>query len=94
MFDANKLNMPDKTHQISVSSHYDLNHLDNDKLIDRYLNQLMDKKLIKINKSGYFMPSRSGILIAAKRIKVDTFLFFKDWLHQGKIEDISILEIL
>jgi len=40
------------------------------------------------------MPSRSGILIAAKRIKIDTFLFFKDWLHQGKIEDISSLEIL
>ena len=86
MFGVNRFNIANKTHQISLSGHFDLNHLDIDKLIDKYLNRLMDMKLIKINKSGYFMPRRSGILIAAKRIKVDTFLFFKDWLNYVKNE--------
>ena len=94
MFGVNRFNIANKAHQISLSGHFDLNHLDIDKLIDKYLNRLMDMKLIKINKSGYFMPCRSGILIAAKRIKVDTFIFFKDWLNYVKNEEFSILEIL
>jgi helicase len=50
--------------------------------------------LIRINRNGVLSPTDSGILIAAKRIKVETFLFFKSWLRYCKNGDISILEIL
>jgi len=47
-----------------------------------------------MNKNGILSPTDSGILIAAKRIKVETFLFFKSWLRYCENGDISILEIL
>jgi len=47
-----------------------------------------------MNENGVLSPTDSGILIAAKRIKVETFLFFKSWLSYCKNGDISILEIL
>jgi helicase len=47
-----------------------------------------------MNRNGVLSSTDSGILIAAKRIKVETFLFFKSWLRYCKNGDISILEIL
>jgi len=65
-----------------------------DKRIEKALNILKGNKLIRMNKNGVLSPTGSGILIAAKRIKVETFLFFKSWLGYCKNGDISILEIL
>jgi len=65
-----------------------------DKRIEKALNILKVNRLIKINKNGVLSPTDSGMLIAAKRIKVETFLFFKSWLRYCKNGDISILEII
>jgi len=64
------------------------------KRTEKALNILKGNRLIRINKNGVLSPTDSGILIAAKRIKVETFLFFKSWLKYCKNGDISILEIL
>jgi len=64
------------------------------KRIERALNILKVNRLIRINKNGVISPTGIGILIAAKRIKVEIFLFFKSWLRYCKKGDISILEIL
>jgi len=65
-----------------------------DKKIENCLNILKVNRLIRMNKNGVLSPTDSGILIAAKRIKVETFLFFKSWLRYCKNGDISNLEIL
>jgi len=65
-----------------------------DKRIEKALNILKGNRLVRINKNGVLSPTDSGILISAKRIKVETFLFFKSWLRYCKKGDISILEIL
>ncbi|GAH81985.1 unnamed protein product, partial [marine sediment metagenome] len=64
------------------------------KRIEKCLNILKGNRLIRMNKNGVLSPTDSGILIAAKRIKVETFLFFKSWLRYCEKGDISILEIL
>ena len=43
---------------------------------------------------GNLSLAPNGILIAAKRIKVETYLFLKDWLNYTKKGEISNLEIL
>ena len=65
-----------------------------DKRIENCLNILKVNRLIRMNENGVLSPTDSGILIAAKRIKVETFLFFKSWLRYFKKGDISNLEIL
>lgn len=65
-----------------------------DKRIEKALDILKVNRLIRVNKNGVLSPTDSGILIAAKRIKVETFLFFKSWLRYCKNGDISILEII
>jgi helicase len=65
-----------------------------DKRIENAVNILQVNGLIGMNENGVLSPTDSGILIAAKRIKVETFLFFKSWLSYCKKGDISILEIL
>jgi len=65
-----------------------------DKKIENCLNILKGNRLIRMNKNGVLSPTGNGILIASKRIKVETFLFFKSWLRYCKNGDISILEIL
>ena len=73
---------------------FDFNKANIDKRIENNLNILKGHRLIKMNKKGVLSPTSSGILIAAKRIKVETFLFFKSWLRYCKNGDIGILEIL
>jgi len=70
------------------------NKVNIDKRIENCLNILKVNRLIRMNKNGVLSPTDSGILIAAKRIKVETFLFFKSWLRYCKNGDISNLEIL
>lgn len=64
------------------------------KRIEKALNILKVNGLIRMNKNGVLSPTDSGILITAKRIKVETFLFFKSWLRYCKKGDINALEIL
>ncbi|TFB08245.1 DEAD/DEAH box helicase [Candidatus Atribacteria bacterium MT.SAG.1] len=70
------------------------NKVNIDEKIEKALNILKGNRLIRMNKQGVLSSTDSGILIAAKRIKVETFLFFKSWLRFCENGDISILEIL
>lgn len=70
------------------------NKVNIDDKIEKALNILKGNRLIRMNKQGVLSSTGSGILIAAKRIKVETFLFFKSWLRFCENGDISILEIL
>ena len=65
-----------------------------DKRIEKALNILIANRLVRMNENDVLSPTGSGILVAAKRIKVETFLFFKSWLSYCKNGDISVLEIL
>ena len=70
------------------------NKVNMDEKIEKALNILKANCLIKMNRNGVLSPTDSGILIAAKRIKFETFLCFKSWLRYCKKGDISLLEIL
>jgi helicase len=62
--------------------------------IGKYLNILKGNKLIREIKGGILFPTAKGILITAIKIKVETYLFLKDWMEYSKKEKISDLEIL
>ena len=62
--------------------------------IGKYLNILKGNKLIREIKGGILSPTAKGILITALIIKVETYLFFKNWMEYSKKEKISDLEIL
>lgn len=62
--------------------------------IDKYLDILVENKLIRKNKKGNFSPTTCGILIITKAIKVETYLYFKSWIKESKKGEISNLEIL
>ena len=62
--------------------------------IDKYLNILIENKLIRKNKKGNFSPTTCGILIITKAIKVETYLYFRSWIKDSKKGDISNLEVL
>ena len=65
-----------------------------DKRIEKAFNILKVNGLISVNENSVLFPTACGILVSAKRIKVETFLLFKSWLRCCKKEDISVLEIL
>jgi len=73
---------------------YVFNKANINKRIEKALNTLIVNSLISVNKNGVLSPTACGILVSAKRIKVETFLLFKSWLRCRKKEDISVLEIL
>lgn len=73
---------------------FSFNKANIDKRIEKVMNILKGNRLIRINRNSVLSPTDSGILISAKRIKVETFLFFKSWLKYCEKGDISILEIL
>jgi len=62
--------------------------------IDNCLNTLKENKLIREDKKGILSPTAQGILITAKRIKVETYLFLKTWMKYSKKGEINDLEIL
>ena len=62
--------------------------------IDKYLDILVENKLIRKNKKGNFSPTTCGILIITKAIKVETYLYFNSWIKESKKGKISNLEIL
>lgn len=68
-----------------------------DEKINNYLNTLKENRLIKDNKEGILSPTPNGILIIAKRIKVETYLFLRDWIkcsNKGEVDDLEILLLL
>lgn len=68
-----------------------------DEKINNYLNTLKENRLIKDNKEGISSPTPNGILIIAKRIKVETYLFLRDWIkcsNKGEVGDLEILLLL
>jgi len=90
----NNQSRADDKNTLSGYWQFAFNKVNINKKIEKALNILKGNQLIRINRNGVLSPTDSGVLIAAKRIKVETFLFFKSWLRYCKNGDISILEIL
>jgi len=65
-----------------------------DEEINNCLNILKENKLTKKGNNGILSLTPNGILVAAKRIKVETYLFLKTWLNYTNKGEISNLEIL
>ena len=74
--------------------HFSFDKENIEKKIDRYLNILKGKKLIREIKGGILSPTANGILITALKIKVETYLFFKNWMKYSRKGEISELEII
>jgi len=74
--------------------HFSFDKENIEKKIERYLNILKQNKLIKEIKGGILSPTANGILITALKIKVETYLFMKNWMEYSKKGEISNLEIL
>ena len=58
------------------------------------LQTLTENHLIKERCNGHLSLTQRGILIVAKRIKVDTYFFLHNWIKESKKGAISHLEIL
>jgi len=69
-------------------------NVDVEEKIDRYLNILKGNKLLREIKGGILSPTANGILVTALKIKVETYLFFKDWMGYSKKGGVCELEIL
>jgi len=65
-----------------------------DEEINNCLHILKGNNLVTKDSNGNLSLTPKGILIAAKRIKVETYLFLKAWLNYTKKGEISNLEIL
>ena len=74
--------------------HFSFDKENIEKKIERYLNILKQNKLIREIKGGILSPTANGILITALKIKVETYLFMKNWMEYSKKGGISELEIL
>jgi helicase len=60
----------------------------------KYLNILKGNKLLREIKGGILSPTANGILVTALKIKVETYLFLKNWMEYSRKGEISELEIL
>lgn len=65
-----------------------------DEEINNCLDLLKENRLTEEDSNGNLSLTSNGILIAAKRIKVETYLFLKTWINYSKKGEISNLEIL
>ena len=65
-----------------------------DEEINNCLHILKENRLIEKDSNGNLSLTPNGILIAAKRIKVETYLFLKTWMNYTNKGEISNLEIL
>lgn len=65
-----------------------------DEEINNCLHTLKENNLIEEESNGNLSFTPNGILIAAKRIKVETYLFLKNWINYTNKGEISNLEIL
>lgn len=54
----------------------------------------MKNRLIIEEKSGILSPTINGVLVIAKGMKVETYLYFKNWMKNSKKGEISDLELL
>ena len=65
-----------------------------DEEINNCLDILKENNLTEEDSNGNLSLTSNGILIAYKRIKVETYLFLKTWINYSKKGEISNLEIL
>ncbi|GAG63991.1 unnamed protein product [marine sediment metagenome] len=65
-----------------------------DEEINNRLDILKENKLAEEDNNGILSLTPNGILIATKRIKVETYLFLKTWINYSQKGEISNLEIL
>ena len=65
-----------------------------EKEIDYYLDLLVKNQLIIEEKIGILSPTINGVLVITKGIKVETYLYFKNWMKNCKKREISDLELL
>lgn len=54
----------------------------------------MKNRLIIEEKSGILSPTINGVLVIAKGMKVETYLYFKNWMKNSKKGEISDLKLL
>jgi len=85
---------PERENNFSGYWKFDFDKDNIEKEIDYYLDMLVKKKLIIEDKGGILSPTANGILIIAKGIKVETYLYFKHWMKNSKKGEISNLELL
>jgi len=62
--------------------------------IDCALALLVENRLISEENSGILASTPNGVLVIAKGIKVETYLYFKHWMKNSKKGEISDLELL
>lgn len=92
---ASSPSSPEEENDPSGYWHFHFEEEDNmEQEIDKYLNILIENKLIRKNKKDNFSPTTCGILIISKAIKVETYFYFKSWIKDSKKGEISNLEIL
>ena len=65
-----------------------------DKEINNCLHILKENRLTEEDSNGKLSLTPDGILIAAKRIKVETYLFLKTWINYSRKGEVSNLELL
>ena len=65
-----------------------------DKEINNCLHILKENRLTEEDSNGKLSLTPNGILIAAKRIKVETYLFLKTWINYSRKGEVSNLELL
>jgi helicase len=85
---------PEEENNFSGYWKFDFDKDNMEKEIDYCLDILVKNKLIIEEKSGILSPTINGVLVIAKGIKVETNLYFKNWMRNSKKGEISDLELL
>jgi len=85
---------PEEENNFSGYWNFDFDKNNIEKEIDYYLDILTKNKLITEEKGGILSPTINGVLVIAKGIKVETYLYFKHWMKNSKKGEISNLELL
>ncbi|GAI58934.1 unnamed protein product, partial [marine sediment metagenome] len=85
---------PEEENNFSGYWKFDFDKDNMEKEIDYCLDLLVKKRLIIEEKSGILSSTINGVLVIAKGIKVETYLYFKNWMKNSKQGEISNLELL
>ena len=85
---------PEEENNFSGYWRFDFDKDNMEKEIDYCLDLLAKNQLIMEEKGGILSPTINGVLVIAKGIKVETYLYFKNWMKNSKRGEISDLELL